>query len=112
MVRTAAKVLLRIIPVLIVVSIATALLIQLLPGDPAVAIAGPDASPAQYAAIRESLGLNEPLFSRYLSWLGGFVQGDLGQDSCPAGPGRGLVDRRPSTGDAGAGDSRVACCRW
>jgi peptide/nickel transport system permease protein len=83
MVRTAAKVLLRIIPVLIVVSIATALLIQLLPGDPAVAIAGPDASPEQYAVIRESLGLNEPLFTRYIHWLGGFLQGDLGKTLAP-----------------------------
>ena len=83
MVRTAAKVLLRIIPVLIVVSIATALLIQLLPGDPAVVIAGPGATPEQYAAIRESLGLNEPIYTRYLNWLGGFVQGDLGKTLAP-----------------------------
>lgn len=49
------------------------------PGDPAVALAGADASPATLAALRHELGLDRPLVTQYLQWLGGAVTGDLGR---------------------------------
>jgi len=50
----------------------------LLPGDVAQQILGQGATEVSLANLREELGLNEPAVSRYFSWLGGFVQGDLG----------------------------------
>ncbi|KIN61758.1 putative peptide transport system permease protein [Sulfitobacter noctilucae] len=51
---------------------------MMLPGDVAQQILGQSATPQSLANLRESLGLNEPAISRYFSWLGGFLQGDLG----------------------------------
>ncbi|MFS8048690.1 ABC transporter permease [Rhizobium sp. BR 314] len=51
---------------------------QILPGDVASAILGQNATPEALATLRESLGLNQPLFTRYISWLAGFLTGDLG----------------------------------
>jgi len=50
----------------------------LLPGDPAIIIAGPQATPEAIANIRRQLGLDQPLWHQYLSFLGGLVHGDLG----------------------------------
>ncbi|MBB6486936.1 ABC transporter permease [Rhizobium lusitanum] len=51
---------------------------QILPGDVASAILGQNATPEALATLRESLGLNQPLLTRYISWLAGFLTGDLG----------------------------------
>ncbi|MBQ0710406.1 MULTISPECIES: ABC transporter permease [unclassified Ochrobactrum] len=51
---------------------------QILPGDVASAILGQNATPEALATLRENLGLNQPLLSRYFSWLAGFMTGDLG----------------------------------
>lgn len=51
---------------------------QLLPGDVASAILGQNATPESLAALRQDLGLDLPAWQRYLSWLHGFVTGDLG----------------------------------
>ena len=51
---------------------------QLLPGDVASAILGQNATPESLAALRQDLGLDRPAWQRYLSWLTGFVSGDLG----------------------------------
>ena len=50
----------------------------ILPGDVAQAILGQSATPEALANLRAELGLNEPPLQRYISWLTGFVQGDLG----------------------------------
>lgn len=52
---------------------------RLAPGDPAVVLAGPDASPSQVDAIRTALGLNRPLIVQYFVWLKGLLHGDLGR---------------------------------
>jgi peptide/nickel transport system permease protein len=78
MLRAIAQKLLMLIPVLLIVSFGTFLLLELVPGDPAVAVLGADASPADYARVHEQLGLNKPLAERYFSWLGDAVTGDLG----------------------------------
>ena len=72
------KRLLSLIPVLFVVSLAIFLLIHLVPGDPAAAILGDEASPEQIAALREALGFNDPLPLQYLRWVGGLFRGDWG----------------------------------
>ncbi len=51
---------------------------QILPGDVAQAILGQTATPESLANLREELGLNVPPLERYLNWLGGVLQGDLG----------------------------------
>jgi len=52
--------------------------VEALPGDPAHAILGQQATPEALANQREQMGLNEPPLTRYLSWLGGILSGDLG----------------------------------
>ena len=51
---------------------------QILPGDVAQSILGQSATPEALANLRRELGLNEPALSRYFSWLGNAVTGDLG----------------------------------
>ena len=51
---------------------------QILPGDVAQSILGQGATPENLANLREELGLNQPAISRYFSWLGGVLHGDLG----------------------------------
>ncbi|WJS91857.1 ABC transporter permease [Microbacterium testaceum] len=52
--------------------------LRVLPGDVAQLIAGTEATPQQVAALREGLGLDAPLWTQYLDWIGGLVRGDLG----------------------------------
>jgi peptide/nickel transport system permease protein len=61
-----------------IVAVFVFLLLHLSPGDPAAIIAGDNATSAQIAAIRERLGLNEPLIVQFLRWGGRIVQGDFG----------------------------------
>jgi peptide/nickel transport system permease protein len=75
--------LVQLVPVLFLVSVATFLMLELVPGDPAAVIAGPNATPEQYQEIRDELGLDEPIVSRYLDWLGGVVTGDFGRSLLP-----------------------------
>ena len=51
---------------------------QILPGDVAQSILGQSATPEALANLRREMGLNDPAWQRYLSWLGGLLQGDLG----------------------------------
>jgi peptide/nickel transport system permease protein len=66
------------IPVMGVVAIFVFLLLRLTPGDPAAIIAGDMATPEQLERIRTSLGLNEPLYAQFITWLGKVLHGDLG----------------------------------
>jgi len=63
---------------LFVVSVVIFFAVELLPGDVAQQILGRDATPETLAALRDRLGLNDPAILRYLSWLHGILQGDLG----------------------------------
>lgn len=69
---------------LFVVSVLVFAATQALPGDAARAILGKNATPESLAALREQLGLGEPILQQYWHWLGGLVRGDLG-DSLVAG---------------------------
>ncbi|ATA21678.1 peptide/nickel transport system permease protein [Gibbsiella quercinecans] len=66
------------IPVMLVVALFVFLLLRLSPGDPAAIIAGDMATPQQLAAIRESLGLNQPLYQQFFVWIAQLFQGDFG----------------------------------
>lgn len=66
------------IPVMGVVALFVFLLLRLTPGDPAAIIAGDNASPEQLDRIRTQLGLNEPLYTQFFSWVGRLLHGDLG----------------------------------
>ncbi|MDC0163943.1 ABC transporter permease [Arenicellales bacterium IMCC55707] len=64
---------------LFAVSIIIAFVVELLPGDITQAILGQSATPETVAAFRKEIGLDRPAHIRYFEWLGGMVQGDLGQ---------------------------------
>ena len=76
--RVLLRSLLSLIPVLLGITVIAFGVLHFIPGDPATAILGERATPAQVAAIREQLGLNQPLILQYLSFLGHLLQGDLG----------------------------------
>lgn len=63
---------------LFMISLIAFALILLVPGDPARAILGESATNEQLAQLREQLGFNDPFYVRYLEWVGGVIQGDLG----------------------------------
>jgi peptide/nickel transport system permease protein len=65
------------IPVMLVVALFVFLLLRLSPGDPAAIIAGDMASPEQLAAIRENLGLNQPLYRQFFVWIWQLLHGDF-----------------------------------
>ncbi len=66
------------IPVMGVVALFVFLLLRLTPGDPAAILAGDNATAAQLARIRASLGLNDPLYVQFFTWIGKLLHGDLG----------------------------------
>jgi peptide/nickel transport system permease protein len=66
------------IPVMGVVALVVFLLLRLTPGDPAAVLAGDNATPAQLERIRTSLGLNEPLYIQFFTWINKLLHGDLG----------------------------------
>jgi len=68
-----------IIPTLVFVSLLIFALQQLLPGDPAVVLAGEDRDPNVVAYLHEKLHLDEPFPVRYYYWISGVLHGDLGE---------------------------------
>src|SRR3974390_3017523 len=66
------------IPVMGVVALFVFLLLRITPGDPAAILAGDNATPAQLERIRASLGLNEPLYVQFFTWVNKLLHGDLG----------------------------------
>ncbi|KGA98626.1 glutathione ABC transporter permease [Alkalihalobacillus alcalophilus ATCC 27647 = CGMCC 1.3604] len=73
------KRLLETIPILFVVSILIFFFTHLIPGDPARLVAGPDATLAEVAQIRENLGLDQPVWKQYVDYMAGLLTGNLGQ---------------------------------
>lgn len=63
---------------LLIVSAVVFFITSLLPGDAAQMILGQNATPETVAALRQQLGLDQPLLLRYCSWLGGMLHGDFG----------------------------------
>jgi peptide/nickel transport system permease protein len=71
--------LLQLIPTLFFVSVIIFGLQQLLPGDPALAMAGEERDPAVLEQIRKQYRLDQPLTVQYLYWVGGVLSGNLGE---------------------------------
>ena len=71
--------LLQLVPTVFLVSVLIFSLQQLLPGDPALVMAGEEADPAVIEQIRRQYRLDQPLPVQYLHWIGGVLQGDLGE---------------------------------
>ena len=63
---------------LIVASILIFIVIEIIPGDPAAFMLGINADPDAVEALREQLGLNASLFTRYFSWVTGLLKGEFG----------------------------------
>lgn len=78
MIRYIARRLLDLVPVLLGITLLVFSLLHLIPGDPAVVLLGERATPAQVEALREQLGLNQPLPLQYLTFLGNLLHLDLG----------------------------------
>ena len=74
-----ARKLLHLLPVLLAVSLLTFLIASLLPGDLAYVILGDQATPDKVAALRHDMGLDQPIWWRYLGWLVQVLQGDFGR---------------------------------
>lgn len=71
--------LLLMIPVALLVSFVTFMLIHLVPGDPARVLLGESATPQSVAALDHQLGLDKPLWTQYALWLEQALHGNLGQ---------------------------------
>jgi len=67
------------IPTLFLVSILVFSLLKLLPGDPAIALAGEERDPTVIEFLRQKYSLDQPLYVQYGKWLAGIAQGDFGQ---------------------------------
>ncbi|MFC4003811.1 ABC transporter permease [Prauserella oleivorans] len=68
----------HLLAVLLLVTMAGTVLVNLMPGDPAITILGPTATPEQIAAFNAAHGYDQSLPVQYLQWLGGALTGDLG----------------------------------
>ena len=64
---------------MIIISIVVFMFIHLIPGDPAKTLAGVEAPLEEVEAIREELGLNDPLIIQYVNWVKDALRGDLGR---------------------------------
>jgi len=79
MARFIGRRLLYLLPVLLAVTLLTFLIASLLPGDLAYTILGDQATPEKVEALRAQMGLDRPVWERYLIWLGHALTGDLGR---------------------------------
>jgi peptide/nickel transport system permease protein len=66
---------------LFVASLVVFIVLQILPGDPALVILGPDAQPDTLAALRHQLGFDLPVWLRYLHWASGLLTGNFGRST-------------------------------
>lgn len=78
MLRLIVQRLLALLPLLFIVSVLTFSFTSLLPSDPVDLIIGDTGTQEQYEVVRERLGLDRPIVTRYVEWLGRAVQGNLG----------------------------------
>jgi len=88
------KRLFTLIATLIGASVVVFLVLEILPGNAAQMLMGPDAAPEAVAALATQLGLDQPALQRYGQWVGGLVVGDLGTSYVYGSPVRDLVLER------------------
>ncbi len=93
---------LQAIPVLFLSTFGVFLLLHLVPGDPALMLAGSDATPEAVAAVRHEMGLDQPLPVQYGIWFGNALQGNLGRSYINKLPVSTLIAQRlPATLELG-----------
>jgi peptide/nickel transport system permease protein len=92
--RLVGRRLLMVVPIILGVSILTFWVLDLIPGNAAQQLLGPEATPAQIQALELELGLDRPAVLRYLDWLGGAVTGDLGTSLVNSQSVTGLIAER------------------
>ena len=78
MVQYIGRRLLNLIPVLLGITLLVFAFLHLIPGDPAVVMSGERATPEQVAALREQLGLNQPLPLQYLVFISNLLRLNFG----------------------------------
>lgn len=71
--------LLSLVPVLLVVAVVVFMLLRWVPGDPAAVIAGESATAEQVIALRQRMGLDQPVTHQFALWLGQVLRGDFGE---------------------------------
>ena len=81
---------------LAVASVVVFSVLEILPGDPALLMLGMNATPEALAALRDQMGLNQPLPLRYLDWVGGMLTGDFGRSWTYSSPVIRLIAERAS----------------
>jgi len=96
--KLAARRLIAVIPILLIISLGVFSLLKLVPGNIAQTLAGQDGTPEEIAAIERQLHLNEPFWQQYLRWLGGALRFNFG-DSLATGQSisQSLASRFPVT---------------
>src|SRR5213593_3499961 len=93
-----ARRLLSAVPVLLLVTLISFGIMQIVPGDPAMIIAGLGASPQEVARVRTQLGLDQPPLVQLARWYQGLARGDLGQSLLLGrSVSRAVVERLPVT---------------
>ncbi|HXQ91298.1 MAG TPA: ABC transporter permease [Acidimicrobiales bacterium] len=70
--------LVQLVIITFLISVFAFLMVHLLPGDPTLAILGPNDTPAARAELLKQLGLNKPLLSQYVTWIKNVLHGNLG----------------------------------
>src|SRR5581483_9725824 len=78
-IRYTAQRILFIIPVALLVSFMTFMIVHIIPGDPARILLGEFATPQELVALRQQLGLDKPLLQQFVIWLWQLFHGNLGQ---------------------------------
>ena len=79
---------------LLVASMVVFAVLEIVPGDPAQLMLGMNATDEALAALREQMGLNQPVVTRYLGWVGGLLVGDFGRSFTYSSPVIELVAER------------------
>lgn len=79
MMKTVVKRVLLLVGTLLLVTILAFVAFSIIPGDPTSSILGVEATAEQIATLRAKLGLDLPIWQRYLHWLGGVLTGNLGE---------------------------------
>ncbi len=93
-----ARRLVQLVPTLLVVVTLVFVVFRIVPGDPATLMAGPEATAADRALIRHQLGLDQPLYVQYVTFVRQAVQGDLGKSQYSGRPViQEVAERYPAT---------------
>lgn len=109
MLKYAVRRVLQLIPMLLVLSIVTFLIIHMIPGDPVSNMLGPDVPAEMVETERARLGLDQPLFTQYVNYMKNLFQGDMGTSIVTGKPVvQELLKRYPPTLILAVGGTAVA----